>query len=529
MCLIIDVFNQLQTRVSTIESQIADRRELFNDSLNIYNIRIEQFPDFILARMLRYPKQAYLKVPEEKTEDIFFITDAKEQVARRRIMKGLWQVWAWALLWVAMSLAMFHFQLPRTQHGYSLWSMQEIIQYAAPRDRLEAVLEFLERDAKRSHGQATPRFQFVGSIPYIGPFIGGINKNLRHAQRIEGSNFLWRQHLVNASEKDLRLLIRSADALSKTVRWWAVARLGETIAYPDRVVPVLINALEHDPDRNVKKAAASSLSHFKKEAFPAIPALVSAARSPQYKLRHQAIVTLTGLNNIPQGPAHDLFREMVENKQDWVRHAGVRGLRNMAHHTWQDADALLQRTADQDQYIRSLAIGALNAIAPDTPGFSQVVIDSLYDQEKVVRQSAVFALADVKSIPDEAAAPLGSMINDSSLSGRVLTLLTRMGERAAPAVPDLAKALGHKNGKVAYNAAFALSRICSAEVFAVNELLSALEHKDKFVRRYSAQALGKSGPAAVKAIPALIQLQQDPDPYVSRAARQAVTQLNRFP
>ena len=66
----IDTFKQLQTRVSSIEGQIADRRELFNDSVNIYNIKIEQFPDFILARLLNYGKQIYLKVPEQKKQDI---------------------------------------------------------------------------------------------------------------------------------------------------------------------------------------------------------------------------------------------------------------------------------------------------------------------------------------------------------------------------------------------------------------------------------------------------------------------------
>ncbi len=66
----IDSFKHLQMRVSGVEGQIADRRELFNDSINIYNIKIEQFPDFILARLLKYEKQAYLKVPEEKKEDI---------------------------------------------------------------------------------------------------------------------------------------------------------------------------------------------------------------------------------------------------------------------------------------------------------------------------------------------------------------------------------------------------------------------------------------------------------------------------
>ncbi|KGM43580.1 hypothetical protein JY97_06445 [Alkalispirochaeta odontotermitis] len=66
----IDSFKHLQSRVSSVEGQIADRREFFNDSINIYNIRIEQFPDFILARLLNYQKQAYLKVPEEKKEDV---------------------------------------------------------------------------------------------------------------------------------------------------------------------------------------------------------------------------------------------------------------------------------------------------------------------------------------------------------------------------------------------------------------------------------------------------------------------------
>ena len=66
----IDSFNQLQSRISNVEAEIADRRELFNDSINIYNTRVEQFPDVILARLLSYDRQAYLKVPGKKKEDV---------------------------------------------------------------------------------------------------------------------------------------------------------------------------------------------------------------------------------------------------------------------------------------------------------------------------------------------------------------------------------------------------------------------------------------------------------------------------
>jgi len=37
-------FLQFQNRISGIEGQISDRREFYNDSVNIFNIRIEQIP-----------------------------------------------------------------------------------------------------------------------------------------------------------------------------------------------------------------------------------------------------------------------------------------------------------------------------------------------------------------------------------------------------------------------------------------------------------------------------------------------------
>jgi LemA protein len=63
-------FLQVQTRVSGVESKIADYREAFNDAVNIYNIQIERFPDLILAAALRYKRHSFLEVPEEKKADV---------------------------------------------------------------------------------------------------------------------------------------------------------------------------------------------------------------------------------------------------------------------------------------------------------------------------------------------------------------------------------------------------------------------------------------------------------------------------
>ena len=63
-------FAQLQQRVSYLESQIADRREFYNDSVNSYNIRIHQIPDMWIAVRLNMQDKELFKVAEGDTKDV---------------------------------------------------------------------------------------------------------------------------------------------------------------------------------------------------------------------------------------------------------------------------------------------------------------------------------------------------------------------------------------------------------------------------------------------------------------------------
>lgn len=58
-------FLKLQLRITGIENELADRREFYNDSVNIYNIRIESFPDLLVARLMHYREEQWFKASEE--------------------------------------------------------------------------------------------------------------------------------------------------------------------------------------------------------------------------------------------------------------------------------------------------------------------------------------------------------------------------------------------------------------------------------------------------------------------------------
>lgn len=69
---------ELQRAISDIENRIADRREFFNESVNLYNIGIALFPDFFFARLLGYTRMPMLAISEEekKYDGVKFEADA---------------------------------------------------------------------------------------------------------------------------------------------------------------------------------------------------------------------------------------------------------------------------------------------------------------------------------------------------------------------------------------------------------------------------------------------------------------------
>jgi LemA protein len=63
-------FQHLQDRISQLEAQIADRREFYNDMVNANNIRIEQFPDNVIATLFRFGEKPLLRFKEEEIKDV---------------------------------------------------------------------------------------------------------------------------------------------------------------------------------------------------------------------------------------------------------------------------------------------------------------------------------------------------------------------------------------------------------------------------------------------------------------------------
>lgn len=60
-------FLELQKRITELENQIADRREFYNDAITLFNTRIQQMPDALVARLFGVrPRFMFIVSPSEK-------------------------------------------------------------------------------------------------------------------------------------------------------------------------------------------------------------------------------------------------------------------------------------------------------------------------------------------------------------------------------------------------------------------------------------------------------------------------------
>jgi len=63
-------FLKLQNRITELESEIADRREFYNDCVNAYNIRIQEMPDTMIAAFMNLRPQPMFKVEETDRDPV---------------------------------------------------------------------------------------------------------------------------------------------------------------------------------------------------------------------------------------------------------------------------------------------------------------------------------------------------------------------------------------------------------------------------------------------------------------------------
>jgi LemA protein len=63
-------FKQLQGRITSLEESIADRRELYNDQVNLNNIRVKVFPDVLIARQFGFQPAQLLEFSQEEKRDV---------------------------------------------------------------------------------------------------------------------------------------------------------------------------------------------------------------------------------------------------------------------------------------------------------------------------------------------------------------------------------------------------------------------------------------------------------------------------
>ena len=63
-------FLHLHGRISNLENAIADRREFYNESVNINNVRVEQFPDNMIGNLFRFRVARLLEFASAEKADV---------------------------------------------------------------------------------------------------------------------------------------------------------------------------------------------------------------------------------------------------------------------------------------------------------------------------------------------------------------------------------------------------------------------------------------------------------------------------
>ncbi len=267
--------------------------------------------------------------------------------------------------------------------------------------------------------------------------------------------------------------------------------LGRYTGHGPEVVPALTEAAKGD-EPEVKRAAVLALGWLKEESRSAVPVVLDAIRSDNEELRAAAAVALGGIGDTSEAVV-DALIGLIRRGEGFTPRNAIASLSLVGKGSPRVAEALVGVVKDDglDIFVRGEAAGALATVG----GGKDVIatLTSYFENDPEAPAQVAYALCALDSpLASKALGRLAGVAKDPKNPYLALSLLRRLGPKAAGSVP------------------------------AVVEVLAAT---DKGLRITAAGVLEAIGPAASGALSALELASKDRDPEVSAAAKAAMDKI----
>jgi HEAT repeat protein len=297
--------------------------------------------------------------------------------------------------------------------------------------------------------------------------------------------------LVAGDEPTVESLVAGVADQDPAAAVAAIDALDKIEPAPKAAVPALIQALGRE-DEAVRWHAARTLGDIGADAEEAVPALTKALDDSSVKVQAYAAHALGSIGKSAE-PAVEKLIERAFDKDPLVRRASLRGLR------------LIKAPPEKTRplFLKMLESGDLAAVLP--------------------------TLQSIAEVGDDAIGPMRDVLKDEKLCYWACLVLAEMGEKAAPAVPELTEVLSHQDpdvrmralltlgtiGKGAAPAIPAIAKLLDSDSFEAVQFsaafaLGAINQKDEVATR-ALVAAARSGKPLLKAVSLWTLAHQNPE------------------
>ena len=240
-------------------------------------------------------------------------------------------------------------------------------------------------------------------------------------------------------------------------------------------------------DQAAALAALDALDKLGPQAKPAVPALTQALGSENEERRWHAAQDFGAIGPDAQAAVPDLIKALDDPAKTVQAYAAF-ALGEIGKASVPAVEKLIERAFDKDALVRRGALLAVRQIGAPPEKTRPLFLKMLEEGEPASVLPMLQTIADAGEV---AVPPMRELLKDEKLCYWACVVLRDMGDKAAPAVPELIGMLSHKEPEVRMQALMALAAIGAPAAPAVPAIVKTLESDEFDAVRFSAAfALG---------------------------------------